>query len=202
MNRIHTPTVVFILLGVSFGSIVEAAHTAGKVCWSDSDGIFRANANGANVEAVVVAPIDFPVDVAIDISGGKMYWDELGSVRLAKLDGSGAGTLVPGQFFVNGIALETGPASSNLDLALSYHGLNPGRIRARNLGTFVLRAGTAAVPLLRVPLPVIDPSVTPSIDFNLPPSGTLVYLTTLRSIASGQHLCAGVAAVELVMIAP
>ncbi len=55
-------------------------------------GVHRANLDGSEVETVVtLSGAEFPLDLALDPAGGKMYWTELapGRVRRANLDGTG-----------------------------------------------------------------------------------------------------------------
>lgn len=69
----------------------ESAHLSTKVYWAetDTDAIYRANADGTAVQQIV-AGLDNPIGLEVDLVGGKMYWIESGTNRLhrSNLDGS------------------------------------------------------------------------------------------------------------------
>ncbi len=72
---------------------------AGKMYWTNgkTNGIFRANLDGTNVETVLPLPISRPLDIVLDIAGGKMYWtqwDGNASISRANLDGTNVELLV------------------------------------------------------------------------------------------------------------
>ncbi|HZM33743.1 MAG TPA: hypothetical protein VFC18_04545 [Burkholderiales bacterium] len=100
------------LLVISVGLIVLLsgnARGADQLYWTDASfwTINRANIDGSGVQ-VLVNTNAFPQSIAIDNSGGKMYWGEvLGALRRANLDGSGAQDLV----------LSIGPTGVALDSA-------------------------------------------------------------------------------------
>ena len=77
-----------------------------KVYWGVYAGnISRANLDGTGVETLVSAR--GPTSIALDVSGGKMYWTDYlaRAIRRANLDGTGVETLVS-MGFVTGIALD------------------------------------------------------------------------------------------------
>lgn len=84
----------------------------GKIYWTNNESvrnpntgshstvysIKRANLDGSNVEAVIATGLDEPQDIAVDPTGGKMYWIERGNryVRRANLDGSQVENIITG----------------------------------------------------------------------------------------------------------
>ena len=68
---------------------------ASKLYWTDSNRsaskIQRSNLNGSNVEDLVTSGLDGPISLALDMTGGKMYWTEGGAYKIqrANLNGSG-----------------------------------------------------------------------------------------------------------------
>jgi sugar lactone lactonase YvrE len=84
-------------VAVTIGLAVDGS--ADKLYWSQgfgsgSEGIYRADLDGGNIESLVTAtggdPISNPQGLALDPAGGKMYWTDLGNdtIRRADLDGS------------------------------------------------------------------------------------------------------------------
>ena len=78
-----------------------------KIYWSRRDKIQRANLDGTNVQDVVTG-LDEPEDIAIDVSGGKIYWTEEHDPRIqrANLDGTNVQDAVTGLNRPYGIALD------------------------------------------------------------------------------------------------
>ena len=70
-------------------------------------GIQRANLDGSNVEDLVTG-LNQPNRIALDVTGGKMYWTNIGMrvIQRANLDGSNVQTLVTGLTQPSGIALD------------------------------------------------------------------------------------------------
>ena len=68
---------------------------ASKLYWTDSNRsaskIQRANLNGSGTEDLVTSGLDGPISLALDMTGGKMYWTEGGAYKIqrANLNGSG-----------------------------------------------------------------------------------------------------------------
>ena len=66
--------------------------------------------SGPGVEDLVVAGVWIPADVAVDGSGGKVYWTEASpadfTIFRANLDGSNVEALIPGLGEPSGIALD------------------------------------------------------------------------------------------------
>ena len=94
------------------GVAVDAEH--GKLYWLEAgpNAIWRANLDGSGIETVLDGLASSPYELALDPSGGKVYWtDYTGTVaiRRANLDGSGVEDLV-----LSGLAQ---PAGIALDLA-------------------------------------------------------------------------------------
>ena len=72
-----------------------------KIYWMDAGAtnyagkIQRANLDGSGIQDLVSGS-NFPGDLSLDLSAGKMYWQEQGEIRRADLDGSGIQDLVLG----------------------------------------------------------------------------------------------------------
>ena len=75
---------------------------------TDTDKIQRSNLDGSGVEDLVTTGLGFPAGIALDVSGGKMYWtDGSSKIQRSSLDGSGVEDLVTtGLGRPNGIALD------------------------------------------------------------------------------------------------
>ena len=96
--------------------------TGGKMYWTDRDrgdhrdpagqnSIHRANLDGTAVETLVLGDNAVKEYIALDVSGGKMYWTEYshfsnGRVRRANLDGTNVEDIVPSIAGGIGIALD------------------------------------------------------------------------------------------------
>jgi hypothetical protein len=53
--------------------------------------VFRANLDGTGLTNLNVPGVDWPVQISLELEGGKIYWSEVGAVkriRRANLDGS------------------------------------------------------------------------------------------------------------------
>ena len=91
----------------------STSSTLSQMYWtSPVDGvIYRANLDGTNVEPLV-SGLDVPVDLALDVAGGQMYWTSPGQdigqgiIYRAALDGSNIETLVTGLEEPGGLALD------------------------------------------------------------------------------------------------
>ncbi len=73
------------------------------------DKIQRANLDGSKVEDIVTAGLSYPVGLALDLMGGKMYWTDMerDRIRRANLDGSNVEDLVTtGLSTPRGLALD------------------------------------------------------------------------------------------------
>ncbi len=104
--------------------------TAGKMYWTDSgtggqnalenDKIQRANLDGSNVETLLTFQnqLRVPRGIALDVTGGKMYWTDIFTdrIRRANLDGSGI-ELVINTRTIGGQSLPN-PATTPRDIAL------------------------------------------------------------------------------------
>ena len=91
----------FIALDVSGGKMYWMALTGWDGWGDDSVGlVYRSNLDGSNVEPLVTG-LYWPGGIALDVSGGKMYWtdrgdDSVGLVYRSNLDGSNVEPLVTG----------------------------------------------------------------------------------------------------------
>ena len=91
---------------------VFASTTELNVLIYHTDTIERSNLDGSGVEKLASPIYDRPGGIALDVSGGKMYWTELGRtelgrIRRSNLDGSGVEDLVTtGLEIPAGIALD------------------------------------------------------------------------------------------------
>jgi cytoskeletal protein CcmA (bactofilin family) len=120
---------ILALLALSL-AIPQAGQAQGKMYWADpgTGKIQRANLDGSSVQDLV-AGLDFPSDIALDVNAGKMYWtvENDGKIQRANLDGTGAQDLVTGI---------TPPFPSTLALDLTAGKLywaESGKIRRANL---------------------------------------------------------------------
>ncbi len=106
-----------VIVATIFLSVGNQAAAESKLFWTDSDlnTIQRANLDGSGVEEVV-NDLGDPVPIAIDVTGGKMYWIDTVSgfsgttaIRRANLDGSEVENLVTtGLSLPKDIALDVG----------------------------------------------------------------------------------------------
>ena len=100
---------------------------SGKMYWTDftlvagtrvgmDGGILRANLDGSKLE-ILVSHLARPVDLALDVTGDKMYWtdEKGGSIQRANLDGENAEEIVSGLVRPVGIALDVLPPDTTLD---------------------------------------------------------------------------------------
>ena len=94
---------------------------ASKVYWGNEHlKIFqRSNFDGSDIEDLTIEerilPIDakmkqliHPLNIALDLEAGKIYWTELDKIRRANLDGSNAEDLVTETRMARGLALDLG----------------------------------------------------------------------------------------------
>jgi hypothetical protein len=113
---------------------------AGKMNWSQSATggywkIVRANLDGTSPEVILpqLDPIGLWPGIALDISGGKIYYSSHGSLMRANLDGTDSETLrhdgLTGAML--GIAIVIPEPSSFVLAALGLTGLVVGRRRKR-----------------------------------------------------------------------
>ena len=86
-----------------------------QIYWADESSLFsnsriqRADLEGTNVYTVVVDGSGDCMDVAVDVSGGKIYWTYRfinGKIRRANLDGSNVQTIFTGVERINEIAVD------------------------------------------------------------------------------------------------
>ena len=66
----------------------------------------RMNFDGSNFQPNLIAGLQSPREVAVDVAGGKLYWAERGSLRCADLNGSNIQDVVTGLAAPANIALE------------------------------------------------------------------------------------------------
>ena len=84
---------------------------APPIYWTDqgTDKIQRMNLDGTSVEDLITIEIGILGGIALDVTGGKMYWTDWGfpsGIRCANLDGSNVQTLVNIDDDPSGIALD------------------------------------------------------------------------------------------------
>ena len=82
-----------------------------KMYWTNAgrnDRIQRADIDGTNVEDLVTTGLSEPIDLALDVTGGKMYWTDQGTdkIQRANLDGSNIEDLVTTLDYPVGLALD------------------------------------------------------------------------------------------------
>ncbi len=97
-------------LFVALGATTARADGSGKVYWTDTgnDNIRRANLDGSDAE-VLVTGLNWPMGLALDPVGGKMYWTNgisVSKISRANLDGTGVEDLLTGMADPRGIALD------------------------------------------------------------------------------------------------
>ena len=84
----------------------------GKMYWVDASrngaNIQRADLDGSQVEALVTTGLKEPIDLALDLDGGKMYWADrsTGKIQRANLDGSQIEDIVTGLDDIWSLALD------------------------------------------------------------------------------------------------
>ena len=112
----------------------------GKVYWVDRGApkVQRANLDGANLQDLLSGgsgfPFGFPIGIALDVLGGKMYFAEVlfgQSIRRVNLDGSGLETIVTGINAVTGVTVDLSAGKVYWTNAESGVGL--GKIERANL---------------------------------------------------------------------
>ena len=90
----------FVTLLVLVGSLVatSAPASAQKIYWhhweNGSGKIRRADLDGSNVENLIDLGSSGVGGIAVDQTGGKIYWTEEQLIRRANLDGTGAETVL------------------------------------------------------------------------------------------------------------
>lgn len=100
------------IVQIAFALAVTSA-SAQKIYWTDMghDKIRRANLDGSGIEELVTSGLQYPGVIAVDPSGGKMYWTDwvtaTSRIQRANLDGTGVEDLVTGLVGPWGIALDT-----------------------------------------------------------------------------------------------
>ena len=83
-----------------------------RMYWTNAgsrDRIQRANVDGSDVENLITTGLSNPIDVALDVTAGKMYWTDHGTdkIQRANLDGSNVEDLVTtGLRYPVGLALD------------------------------------------------------------------------------------------------
>ncbi len=75
---------------------VTVTQVVWKLYWTVWSGIQRSNLDGSDVEDLVTTGLKNPWVIALDVSGGKMYWTDPGTdkIQRSNLDGSGVEDLV------------------------------------------------------------------------------------------------------------
>ena len=82
---------------------------AAKLYWTTPGKIQRSNLDGSGVEGLVTTGLDVPFGIALDVTGGKLYWTdvEADKIQRSNLDGSSVEDLVTtGLDWPRGIALD------------------------------------------------------------------------------------------------
>ena len=94
---------VFALLLLS-NSVVEA----GKMYWTDMRGIHRAEQDGGGTETLIPVTLSYPLRVAVDAVGGKIYWTDskTNKIQRANFDGTNVKDIVTGLINPYGIAVD------------------------------------------------------------------------------------------------
>ena len=99
-----------IVTGLGWSTDIAFDMSMNKMYWTDRDTtskIQRANLDGTNIETLVTGDTSILKEsIALDISGGKMYWTKENKIQRANLDGTNIETLVTDIISLRGIALE------------------------------------------------------------------------------------------------
>ena len=99
-----------IVTGLGWSTDIAFDMSMNKMYWTDRDTtskIQRANLDGTNIETLVTGDTSIIKEsIALDISGGKMYWTKGNKIQRANLDGTNIETLVTDIISLRGIALE------------------------------------------------------------------------------------------------
>ena len=116
-----------LLTGLYDPESIALDLVSGKMYWTDfalvagarvgvDGGILRANLDGSKLE-ILVPHLARPVDLALDVTGDKMYWtdEKGGSIHQANLDGENAEEIVSGLVRPVGIALDVLPPAATPD---------------------------------------------------------------------------------------
>jgi hypothetical protein len=121
--------ILVFIIGVGRNSV----H-AQKIYWT-TDTIRRADLDGSNAEDVIAKyRVRGPYGLAIDLSGGKMYWTSgvFKKIQRANLDGSNLEDLITSDLVrPSGIAVD--PAGGKMYWVDTVQDLNPARIRRAGL---------------------------------------------------------------------
>src|SRR5262245_44735087 len=113
MRRLLSWAALLLALVIGAGRETQA----GVIYWPEkgrdgTGGIARANADGTGHQTLVTG-LNQPAGIALDVTGGRMYWadfgpgdpGQVGDIRRANLEGAGQETLVSGMRPI-GIALD------------------------------------------------------------------------------------------------
>ena len=106
---VFTFTIVLITLGV-LGNLSYGASSRPQIYWTDAGTgkIQRANLDGTGIQDIVAEGLDSPEGIAIDVTGGKIYWTDGNNIQQANLNGSNIQNIIAAGFLDTpyGIALE------------------------------------------------------------------------------------------------
>ena len=115
MQKLLLPWLISILV-LALGLVTPEDASASKIYWTDidTDKIQRASLAGSSVEDLVTSGLITPRGIALDLTGGKMYWADSGTccafdgkIQRADLDGSNVEDLITtGLSSPYGIALD------------------------------------------------------------------------------------------------
>ena len=132
-----------VIGGISVPKCIALDNGRGKIYWTSYTKIQRANFDGSEVEDIVVYPHWAPEGIALDVTGGKMYWidDYNNMIRSSNLDGSGITDLVQGLVSPRNITLDLDAGK------MIWTDVDAGRIQSANLdGTDVTNLITGIHP--------------------------------------------------------
>ena len=95
-------------IGEPVDATTTTASQAWKLYWTDGKSIQRSNLDGTEVESLVSVSGSNLYRLALDVSGGKMYWTNggRGKIQRSNLDGSTVEDLVTKLRFPFGLALD------------------------------------------------------------------------------------------------
>jgi len=90
--------ILTLLTACALLPLTNPAAEAAKMYWTSTLGIDRAETDGGSRETLLSVTLARPVSIAVDASGGKMYWADgtTKKIQRANLDGTNVQDLVTG----------------------------------------------------------------------------------------------------------
>lgn len=123
--------------------------------WNATNKIQRANLDGSDVEDII-ANLQSPRGIALDLPNGKMYWADLGAgkIQRANLDGSDIEDIIVNLRGPNGIALDLD--GNQIYWADEFSGkIQSANLDGSNLKTLFVRYGKLIGTAINIPLDIL-----------------------------------------------